>query len=669
MLGKGRIRAALLLLALAVWGGVPPVSADAADDGVRRPLLQPGRKTLWQRVISHPGAAPSATPGGQAAADLRSFTPLYVYDRRQVGGEEWLEVSPSSSGTARGGWLRASQCSPWDKALTLMFADRMGRDPVLFFRRHDDLDALVRSENMRADFDRTHRRAREANGPLLAVEPTDSAIPRKRFYLMPIFDYSDEYEQHGLRLLNVGVVDPGQAPGASRKPAAPAPSAAPRRFTAGVAFIVDTTISMGPYIEQTKSFIRESYDMLSRSPIADDVSFAVVAYRNSLRHDSRLEYVSTVVSPFAPVSGRRMAEMRIERMDEARVSTHAFNEDAFAGIKTAIDELDWSGHAIKIAILVTDAGAIRNDDPLSGTHLNEREMADLLMQKGIRLVVIHLHTPQGRKHNLNGAVEQYKRLTTVRDARFKSLYLPLPAQDSRKASGRFAGLARSMVDVLENLVAKAASGGAVPAPAAAAAPPSSAPEDDAARMAESLGYAAYLEFVGERRRTAAPGVMNAWVADKDLASLVQGRPADALTAAVLLNKRQLDALDRQLGMLIEAADSSRTTSGELFQYLSSLAAQTMRDPERMQDNPGANLLEAGLVPEFLAGLPYRSQVLGLTSAQWASMGGKEQDELVLGLKSKRRLYREYHNDTDNWESFGSPDPGDALYRVPLTSLP
>lgn len=350
----------------------------AGQAQARVPLFQEGKKSLYQRVIANPGARLSAAPGESGVTPVPVFTPFYVYDSRQAGGREWLEVSPSSNGADMRGWIEAGMCSRWDKALTLMFADRMGRDPAMFFRRFDDLNALATSEDMRSALDRLLA-ATGPDSPLAAMEPRDVSVPRDQFYLMPVFDFSDEYEQYNLRLLNVGVINPGEAPvSQTRREARPA---APQRFTAGVAFIVDTTISMRPYIEETKAFIRDAYDALSRSSIADDVSFGVVAYRNSTRHDSRLEYVSTVVTPFAAVRDRTAAERRVALMDEAGVSTHDFNEDAFAGIKTAVDRLDWSPHAVKLAVMVTDAGAIRNDDPLSSTGLTETEMADLLAKR------------------------------------------------------------------------------------------------------------------------------------------------------------------------------------------------------------------------------------------------------------------------------------------------
>jgi serine/threonine-protein kinase PpkA len=65
-----------LCLGLALAGDV-----RAAD---RSPLLQAGKKTLFQRVVSHPGARLYAGPGpqdGVRADAVATFTVFYVYAR------------------------------------------------------------------------------------------------------------------------------------------------------------------------------------------------------------------------------------------------------------------------------------------------------------------------------------------------------------------------------------------------------------------------------------------------------------------------------------------------------------------------------------------------------------------------------------------------------------
>ena len=47
----------------------------------------------------------------------------------------------------------------------------------------------------------------------------------------------------------------------------------------------------------------------------------------------------------------------------------------------------------------------------------------------------------------------------------------------------------------------------------------------------------------------------------------------------------------------------------------------------------------------------------------------EQEDFIDELESKIRLYETFHNDMANWVRFGNAEPGDALYRVPLSTLP
>jgi serine/threonine-protein kinase PpkA len=47
----------------------------------------------------------------------------------------------------------------------------------------------------------------------------------------------------------------------------------------------------------------------------------------------------------------------------------------------------------------------------------------------------------------------------------------------------------------------------------------------------------------------------------------------------------------------------------------------------------------------------------------------QQQALVDNLKSKIKRYQQYHDDVDNWISFGATDAGDMIYRVPLSMMP
>ena len=120
---------------------------DAAVSQNCKPLLLPGKQTLFQRVISNPGAnvyvsADRTSPIVQAS--VKPFTIFYVYERRQIDGAEWLKVGPSAS-CEMSGWVEGSLVSEWRQSLSLVFTERAGRKPVLFFKDLDSLEKVAGS--------------------------------------------------------------------------------------------------------------------------------------------------------------------------------------------------------------------------------------------------------------------------------------------------------------------------------------------------------------------------------------------------------------------------------------------------------------------------------------------------------------------------------------------
>ena len=77
-----------LLVLGTVFGRVAPAVAQPAPPAGngRTPLLMPGKKSLYQRIITRPGAVLVPQPGLQGGQPLPGFAVYYVY-RREGGGE------------------------------------------------------------------------------------------------------------------------------------------------------------------------------------------------------------------------------------------------------------------------------------------------------------------------------------------------------------------------------------------------------------------------------------------------------------------------------------------------------------------------------------------------------------------------------------------------------
>ena len=93
----------------------------------------PGKHSLYQRVLSVPGARVADTPGGEADTPVVPFTAFYVYARQQQDGREWIEVGTDRHGT-RAGWLAGTDSISWNHGLTAVFRDPAGHDRVLLLR-------------------------------------------------------------------------------------------------------------------------------------------------------------------------------------------------------------------------------------------------------------------------------------------------------------------------------------------------------------------------------------------------------------------------------------------------------------------------------------------------------------------------------------------------------
>jgi serine/threonine-protein kinase PpkA len=105
------------------------VTACSAD----KPLLQAGKKTLYQRVLTTPGCKLVIKPGDQSGAAQEAFSRYYVYQRQQTAGKDWIEVGTDTVGK-KIGWLETACTVEWKMQMSLAFTNPAGRDLSLFFK-------------------------------------------------------------------------------------------------------------------------------------------------------------------------------------------------------------------------------------------------------------------------------------------------------------------------------------------------------------------------------------------------------------------------------------------------------------------------------------------------------------------------------------------------------
>ncbi|WP_339441844.1 serine/threonine-protein kinase [Pseudomonas proteolytica] len=626
---------------------VTPVAADI--DGGQRPLLMAGKKTLFQRVLSKPGAKLSSAAGGAPGKALPAFSVLYVYQRKDIDGSPWLRVGAATDGRSDG-WLPAVHVSDWKQSLVLKFTERSGRAPVMFLRQAGEVEKLLADPVAAKNLLLKAQNNPGDNQQVLALEPAASAVPQNQFYLLPIFDAKESFDENGqpVQLLNVASIDPGSA---AAKPATPVISANADAFRTAVVLVVDTTVSMQPYIDQVRDVVHELQTRIAERGELDSVSFGMVGFRSSVKKTPGLEYVAkTLITLDQGRDPQRFLD-RARQVKASTVSSHAFNEDAFAGVMQAVNGMDWSGYGGRLILLVTDAGALRKNDPFAATQMNEAEVRQAALGKQIKIYALHLRTDAGKKTH-GGAESQYRTLTADANPQIGDLYTAVPGGDVRKLGERVDEIGT----VFANLVHQVRSNTPQPVPLLSNAP-------SLADKSAAVGYAMHMDFLGHKGASQAPQLVSAWTADRDLTN-----PAlPAFQVCVMLTKLQLNDLQQSLKLIVDAARKTQTSPKDFFQEIASASAYMSRDPQALRK--GGNLADGGILGEYLEGLPYRSKSLNMTQDLWLSLSVAEQEDFIDELDSKIRLFETFHNDVANWVRFGDAEPGDALYRVPLSTLP
>ena len=231
--------------------------------------------------------------------------------------------------------------------------------------------------------------------------------------------------------------------------------------------------------------------------------------------------------------------------------------------------------------------------------------------------------PEGKSDHA-AAEAQYKRLSAWPGK--GALYFPVEAGDPAKFESDVKRMAHALVEQVK-----------APQKALQAAAPSATPAAKPDAMQESVdavGRAMVLAFLGRQQGVKSPAMFEAWASDRD----VRNREIPAFTVRVLLTKNQLSDLQATVRRLVEAYEKTQLDPTSFFNQLRSAAVAMGRDPSKLGQGQAKNLEQAGLMGEYLDGLPYQSQLMTISFDSWASMG-VGQTQAIIDLSRAGRCVR------------------------------
>ncbi|MPV99045.1 vWA domain-containing protein [Bombella apis] len=621
------------------------IIALTGQHGFAAPLLQRAGGTLYQQILTQPGAIITPDEHTEQGTPSPGFLAYYVFAR----ANDKLQIG--STKDHPNGWIKASQTLSWNHRLNAQFAPLAGRSRAIFMSTRQAEENLLNGNDPAADA-RAILSAGDhqpPNSQAAALEPDAWIDQKKHFYLLPILDaHNSEPDYTGAMLMHVA--------GATLPPPHEQKSDAAPPFRAGLVFVIDTTQSMQPYIEQTRNAINDIVSQINNAPLGHNFRFGLVGFRDQSRKDDpRLEYASKIFATPDFTQSSDAITSQIASVNEAHVSSFGFDEDPIAGLKTAITDIDWSSMQGRYIILVTDAGARDEHNPLSSTHLGITDLNRLAEKHDIALFVIHLHTPAGKKFNDTDRAEaQYRTLSAFPNT--SSLYYPVGNGTSDNLTNDFNLVVRQLTQaILTQASHISGQHGSQTTP--------EGPSNDRMAIVEQ---AMRLRYIGQRDNASLPPMIEGYVASTDPVS-----NKTALRVNLLMKRNEMNNLASSLETILDQGEQSQLAPEQFFQRLQFAFAASARNPDALShDGDAAHGTLGSLLPEYLNGLPYRSRIAQLTQERWNSLSAGEQDAILSDLRALIERYKLYESDTDGWHSInGGNDEDEKVYSVGLDDLP
>lgn len=655
---------------------------DVADAGRVEPMKDPDNENLFRRVLSLPQATLRDTPDIEAGTtEVPTFSVLYVFDETSVNGRDWLQVGASLREGSSQGWIEKDQALNWSSMLVMEFAPKGKRSDVLFFESDVDLVDMVKDFTFEQEAQRMYsgiesERARLQEEPnsepsfdprLIAMEPRSAISYEEQPYLLPILDWRLEQlfdNLYDTTLLQVAAVpaDAQAIETVDTQSIRAEPSDAAQNdgiFRVGVVFVVDTTVSMRPFIERTYQTIQSFYDSFQQYESASFVSFGLVGFRDEDSEISPVEYTTRMFQPLNPDARAREVLGNMRQMREATTATIDFKEDVFAGVIDGIENNDWTPYDLKLIILITDASARSGDDPRAKyDNYTPQAVQQLALNKGVAVVPIHLRTPANLQNgDLQIGEEQYRQLSATGDINFGK-YFQLDAADQEGFTEELNLVTRELAAAVFNV--NAGKTAKDPDEIEFEEIPESEPGGIAAAVVNEV-FRAQLESLAAATNGASPSFLAGWTADRDLLD----PDFNSLEVSVFLTRNQLSTLDKRLGDIVDAFRSAEDDPQAFFDRLQFLAAETSTDPDLARTSETEAM--RALLPSFLQNLPYRSQALDLRREDWAELGIAGQARFIETLEGKRKIYQDISEEINLWQDFGG-DGSDPLLQVTPISL-
>jgi hypothetical protein len=629
-------------------------------------VLTDTRTAIDKQILVRPKSELFKSPNGAILEErsLKNFERFYVFSEK----DGWIEVGDSKNNPL--GWMKAEDAVEWPHSIVVEYGSPEKRLPVLFFRDDKELSNLVGDDGKRKGLAERYYQEIDAaavsgnvlpgDHPVICIEPDQIA---KSLYINPVLASRQvEVGGHSGRLLKVTAA--GMDRGAtefsnpeylkllnqSRQTAKRVALDALNGIDFDLVFVVDMTGSMQPWVNGLVAAISNLSTKIGGNPnLSGRVKFGLWGYQD-LTSNTGIQFRTKNWTPellppadFVPM----IANVKVNKE-----TYDSIPEDVFAGLKDAIGKTAWKSKN-KFIVLIGDApGHPPGDEGNSEYEIDAAQVRAISNTSDVQIVSLAI-LDSIRQANVKHHPELEKQFTLLSvNGNRPSAYLNVKLDKSSKATAESLFCAH-----LETLLSELVQQNSLREPQTQNSEPSDPVTNIAKGLLESAKVRVVSKIVDSTGMSVIPRDITGWVSDRDLIH----PEIPALEPKLLVTRAELNKLLVTSQDLITALEKNKIIGGDFYDsILKTVAASASGDrSDRLKDK----------LPDFIQGLPYKSEFMEKSKDWWASAPESEKDRFLNEMKSKQSFYRLFNEDSSQWKSLNREEQDDKkVAAIPLSQL-
>ena len=646
----------LMLLAGLLIPPPPPPPPPPVRKSASKPIAD-SRTAIDRQVLTRPDSKLYSKPEGEPLTNrpLKSFERLFVFAVK----DSWIEVGETIDRPL--GWMKSEDTVDWPHSIVVEYGRPEKRSPVLFFREGEALEKLANlgqagSDKIASLYQEIENAS--ANGtplpdtfPVVCMEPGQLG---NQLYINPVLE-SRFIEVAGQPARVLRVTSAGQKRGATnfsspeylktlqrnRERAERAEVATVEGVDLDLVFVIDMTGTMQPWVDSLFAAMRELTGSIGDNPrLNGRVRLGLWGYQDNPGY-AGIQFLTKNLTPslLDPAAFLQL----LESVKVNKKTPDSYPEDVFSGLTEAIRQTSWKSEN-RIVMLIGDAPAHTTIKSGGATNIDAPQVRQLATDAGVKIVSLAI---------LDSSNPDYVQYHSRLKSQFETLAMNGNGEPAfLTVNSAEESAFRAMIDRLVGELVRQKS---VEKPDL---PPATDPAEKIARgLLESAVVRIVAQKVDEGGEIVLPRDVTGWVLDRDL----MNPEIVALEPKLLVTRSELNKLLSTAERLIKEAEEAKIVGGDFYDaVLRAVAGSASGDrSERLKDR----------LPDFIRGLPYRSEFMEKSRDWWANATSEESDRFIADMKAKLAYYREVNENPEVWKPLNRDAPsGSHVAAIPLSQL-